>query len=108
MITGSVAQAIMSARDGEIFNAPVAGSAGTPPLLRLVADNPAMDRKAPHDFDRLLAKVAKLEEIVGALEDKAQDSESAKHRARIDEVARNGRALAKLVRAHLERIRKPD
>lgn len=108
MITGSVAQAIMSARDGEIFNAPVAGYAGTPPRLRLVADNPAMDRQTPHAFDRLLAKVAKLEEIVGALEDKAQDSGSAKYRARIDDVARTGRSLAKLVRTHLKRIRKPD
>lgn len=101
MITGSVAHAIMSFREGTSVVA-------KRPQLRLVANNSALDDHPDHDFNRLLGKLAKLEEIVGTLQEKAQESSSANYRASIDDVARTGRALAKLVRMHLKRIRKPE
>ena len=97
MIADHVAQAVMKARGG--WPRP-----RQPPHLSLVTDSLAKTRHDP--FARLENKIARLEAIVSELDNQALDKGSGEARAEMNALAQNSRKLIKVVRNHVERLRK--
>lgn len=95
MITGHVARAILSAREGTT-------PAGERPRLRLVADNPPVAGAQHGPFDALLMKATKLEKLAAKLEQQAASPDSEETRTSLEILARDSRRLAKAIRRSLD------
>jgi GAF domain-containing protein len=103
MISGHVAQAILRARDGEKTQQPATRAA---PTLTLVADNRRRPDAATEPIDGLLAKAARLEAIAQQLQEQLDKSASRQLRADANAVVEQTEKLARLIRQHVERLRR--